>query len=511
MPSLKLALIHSAVDHKQPETNRENLLSLFREAGEKGAQLVVGPELSISGYAFNSHRDMAPYAETADGPTLTALAGLCRTYGMYAGIGLAEQDARTGILYNSAFVLGPAGDVVCRYRKINAECRWACPGDPREDNTFASPWGRIGVLICSDSYHSLMPRVTALRGADLLVVLANWPPTGLDPLEIWRARALENGIHVAACNRTGQDLSMDCRQAPSAVFSAHGTTLLNKHARTSKLMRANLPLNDAGQLKSDQRLKRTASRRFDDIHACYRNLAESADLTSLLQLPPPGALQICCHCADALDTLTSAAGEVLQAAAGEPKASSDVLHILAAKQYSDSDLVEIQHYCAAAGQKATLCRLTDSGSASVLYWFDGENPPQSMPWNILHGMDAGSFPCFDCGPARVHIFPFKGLYHPETALASAKQGCDLAVVFSHSFTDVVRLLGGARTIDNVAVAVCSPEGAGVWTTPAGHQRWEEVVAGPGESCRFLLDTNRTRKKRFQDRIDFDTLLQGAVG
>lgn len=176
--------------------------------------VVLAPELAVSGYSFADYRDMAPYAETADGPTLTAVAHLCALYGMYACIGLAEMDPLSGILYNSAFVVDPNGSIVCRYRKINAEFRWACPGDPTQDNTFDTPWGRIGVLICSDSYHSLMPRVTALRGANLLLIIANWPPTGLNPVEIWRARAMENGVFVAACNRTGQDLVMDCSRAP---------------------------------------------------------------------------------------------------------------------------------------------------------------------------------------------------------------------------------------------------------------------------------------------------------
>lgn len=504
MPSLKLALIHSAVDHKQPEANRENLLALFRQAGEKGAQLVMGPELSISGYSFSSYRDMAPYAETSDGPTLTALADLCRAYGFFACIGLAEQGASTGILYNSAFVLGPTGKIVCRYRKINAEYRWACPGDPREDNTFDTPWGRIGVLICSDSYHSLMSRVTALRGASLLLVLANWPPTGLDPLEIWRARALENGMSVAACNRTGLDLVMDCSRAPSAVFDTQGSMVLNKWSQSTRLLQVSLSLNGDGRLGSGQRLKRVASRRFDDMHACYLNLTGLADLTTFLQLPQPGPLHICCYCADTL-----MGGIEALTADGEKLHSPNVLHILPAKGYRDSDLMNVQHYCAATGQKVILCR--DSNSGSALCWFDGETAPQSLPWDIRHGVGSPSFPCFDCGPARLHIVPFKALYHPEMVLASAKQGCDLAVVFCHSFTETVRLLGGARTIDGVAMAACSSEGAGIWMTPEGHQRWEEHLAGPGKICRYLLDTNRTRKKRFQDRIDFETLLEGAVG
>lgn len=365
MPSLKLALIHLAIAHKQPADNRDALLALLREAGEQGAQLVAAPELAVSGYSFTDYRDMTPYAETADGPTLTAVADLCRTYGYFACIGLAERDAGTGILYNSAFVLGPGGDIVCRYRKINAELRWACPGDPAQDNTFATPWGRVGILICSDSYHGLMPRVTALRGADLLVIVANWPPTGLDPLEIWQARAVENGLAVAACNRTGQDLIMDCRQAPSALFDAGGSLLLWQQIPHSTLLRGELPLDGEGRLPSEQRRDRLAARRFAGMHACYLNRSGIDDLTAFLQLPDSGPLHLRCHCRDTrLELLepprapTAAADELAGA-----------LHIFPGRHYSDAELNAVQRWSAACGHSAILCRT--SGSGETLHWFDG--------------------------------------------------------------------------------------------------------------------------------------------
>ncbi len=504
MPSLKLALIHSTVDHKQPETNRENLLTLFRQAGEKGAQLVVGPELSLSGYSFSSRRDIAPYAETATGPTLTALADLARTYGFFACVGLAERAPQSGIFYNSAFVVGPTGEIVCRYRKINAECRWACSGDPREDNTFDTPWGRVGVLICSDSYHSLMPRVTALRGANLLLVLANWPPSGLDPLEIWRARGLENGFYVAACNRTGRDLIMDCRQAPSAVFNGHGTLLLNETTRKSKIIRTNLPLNGDNRLKSGQRIRRMAARQWAGMHDCCLNLSGITDLTSFLQLPSPGPLLIRCRAAGEQEQATGA----LETAIKDREGEVDTLHILPALPYNDTALDTIRALCSTSGQKVALCRETLLGLS--FFWFDGAHAPQHILWSTDPKGVPDRLPHFDCGPARVLFAPFASLSHPETALAAAKQGCDLALACERSFSDDDRLLAGARTIDNLAIAVCSPEGAGIWMTPEGHQRWEEILAAPGESCRYLLDTNRTRKKRFQDRIDFETLLHGVV-
>ena len=496
MSFLKLALIHSAAEHKQTARNRDRLLDLFRQAGEAGAQLVVAPEMAVSGYSFDNRQDIAPYTETASGPTVTALAELARHHGLYACIGLAERDVRSSIFYNSAFVLDPQGVLVCRYRKINAEYRWACPGNPRADNTFVTPWGRVGVLICSDSYHSLLPRITALRGADLLLIPANWPPTGLDPREIWRTRALENGIVVAACNRTGMDLVMDCRQGPSAVFDPHGATLLNCSSPDSRLLLVDLHLNADRQLATARR-QRLAQRRMADIGDCYLNLAGISDLTSFLRLPPPGRLAIEC-------LVAQSPGQTIEELTTAPRFGEEqqTLLVLPAGEYGDVALDRLQTLCAKTGLNIVVYR---EGENAGLYWLDGKGEPRCWPWQ-RHQPRETALPRIDCGSARVLLAPLAALRHPEPVLAGVKQGCDLVVTSEAHLSADDRLIAGVRTIEGLAVAVCAGNGSGVWMTPEGHQRWEEVLAGPGESCRYLLDTHRTRKKRFQDRVDYDRLL-----
>ena len=283
MQTLKLALLHADIRHKEPQHNGETLLGLIRGAAREGAKLVVAPEMALSGYSFTGRRDILPYCQEEGGPILSAIAGVVESTGIYLCLGLATRDKESGILYNSALVFAPDGRILCRYHKINAESRWACPGDPLADNTFATPWGRVGVLICSDSYHSLMSRVTALRGADLLLIPTNWPPTGLVAQEIWRARALENGFTVAACNRTGIDLSMDCREAPSAVFDGAGKSLLNERCSQSRIFLVDIPLDPSQRLPSQRRRQCLAVRPVAQVHDCYLNLSAITDLTSFWQ------------------------------------------------------------------------------------------------------------------------------------------------------------------------------------------------------------------------------------
>ena len=118
----------------------------------------------------------------------------------------------------------------------------------------------------------------------------------------------------------------------------------------------------------------------------------------------------------------------------------------------------------------------------------------------------GIHPFADFQTARLALFPWSLMMHPEPAIAAAKRGCDLALVCTDRLTKEKKLLAGARTIENLAIAVCSNTGAGIWRTPEGHQRWGEETVGQGSVCQITIDTCRTREKRFQDSVDFNVLL-----
>lgn len=280
--------------------------------------------------------------------------------------------------------------------------------------------------------------------------------------------------------------------------------LLQKQARTSKLMKVEIFLNGEDRLKSGLRLKRLAARHFDGLHDCYLNLSGLTDLTAFLQLPPPGHLQVHCHCPGVMRS----APEVGATSMTEPDGRVEALHVLVhAEGCDEAQRRELCRRYGSTGQHATVCLATAAG---VHLYRISDGQIVAMPSSQV-GFSGGNAAVlrFDCGPARVHILPAGALYHPEPVLASAKQGADLVILFSPVFHETVRLLAGARTIEQVALVVCSPEGAGMWMPPEGHQRWEEVLAGADGQCRALLDTTRTRKKRFQDRIDYQTLLRGV--
>lgn len=162
--------------------------------------------------------------ESIPGPTTEAFGRIARAHGCYICIGLPERDINTGIFYNSAALLGPDGGVVARYRKLSPAFRenlWAAKGNLPVP-VVHTEFGGLGLVICADSYSYRPGRIAALQGARILLIPANWPPEHHNPEKFWRARALENGLYILACNRTGRDRVMDCRFAQSYIINPEG-------------------------------------------------------------------------------------------------------------------------------------------------------------------------------------------------------------------------------------------------------------------------------------------------
>ncbi len=185
------------------EHNRERIAHYLGEAARAGAKLVVFPECALSGYVFNSVEEAMPFTETVPGETTAMVCELCRKYDVYAVVGLLEREDST--VYNSAFVAGPHG-LVSNYRKCHLPIlgidRFVAKGD--ELPIVDLPFARIGVIICYDLRFPEATRTLALHGIDVLIVPTNWPEGAeSSPEFLTRARAWENRIYLAACNRVG--------------------------------------------------------------------------------------------------------------------------------------------------------------------------------------------------------------------------------------------------------------------------------------------------------------------
>ncbi len=186
-----------------------------------GADVVVLPELSTSGYVFDSVDEVRAVAIAPDHPAFAAWARAAGGAVVVAGFAEAGPD---GTLFNSALVLDASG-VLAVYRKAHLwdrEGLFFTPGDA-EPPVVETAHGRIGVMVCYDLEFPEWVRTAALVGVDLLAVPTNWPlwprPDGERPGEVVNAMAAArlNRLAIACADRSGVERGQEWTCGTSIV------------------------------------------------------------------------------------------------------------------------------------------------------------------------------------------------------------------------------------------------------------------------------------------------------
>lgn len=171
------------------EANVANIEAIMAQAAEEGVQLLVFPEMALTGYSVVDPADYSPaeqekfgnqymqhvLAQTVRGENpsevIVELQQLAQSYDMYVLIGMPERDEVDPETYwNSVAILGP--DLIQSYRKVNLaspEPVWASYGTDN-DGIFETPFGYVGVAICADIYnYQELQRTYSEMGARIVV------------------------------------------------------------------------------------------------------------------------------------------------------------------------------------------------------------------------------------------------------------------------------------------------------------------------------------------------------
>jgi N-carbamoylputrescine amidase len=206
-----------------PNANLARAIAQIRAAAAQGALVICTQELFRSVY-FCQSEDAANFdlAESIPGPTTTLLAGLAQELGVVIVASLFERRA-AGLYHNTAVVIDADGTLLGRYRKMHIpddplyyEKYYFTPGD-LGFKTFATRYGRIGVLVCWDQWYPEAARLTALQDCAVLFypTAIGWHPKekathGTAQAEAWqtiqRSHAIANGVYVASPNRIGLEI-----------------------------------------------------------------------------------------------------------------------------------------------------------------------------------------------------------------------------------------------------------------------------------------------------------------
>ncbi|MBI2880522.1 MAG: carbon-nitrogen hydrolase family protein [Candidatus Tectomicrobia bacterium] len=205
---------------REPE-NLAAALDDIRRAAQGGARFVCFPE----GYP-------GPYSGPMDFDPTGDLASAAKAHGVYIIAGRLEE-AGPEAFYNVLDLYGPSGERVYRYRRCQSAGdgvdvplfgRRVREGD--ELKVLETPFGNVGLLVCSEVFSPELSRVLALGGADILF----YPAGGVfyELSESWRvlvrARAIENYVYTVMCqNLFGMESGITAIAGPEGLLAERDT------------------------------------------------------------------------------------------------------------------------------------------------------------------------------------------------------------------------------------------------------------------------------------------------
>ena len=204
---VRLAVCQTLCIDGDREGNYRRIENALEIASAQGAELACFPEAAVLGWV---NPDAYQLAHPIPGRTSDRVAELARRYRMMVAIGIAETDGDQ--LYDSAVLVGRDGALLLKHRKINTIVELLDPpyarGVPGEIKVVDTEVGRVGMLICADTFVEELVRGVGRQSPDLLIVPFGWAAKK----EMWPdhgkklAQVVSRAAKWAGCPVVGTDL-----------------------------------------------------------------------------------------------------------------------------------------------------------------------------------------------------------------------------------------------------------------------------------------------------------------
>ena len=248
----RVACAQINVAFNDPAKNVDRAVQVLQAAQANGTDLVVFPECFLTGYCVSTPEDADAICIELQSSAIEALCEECASLGVHAVVGFARRA--NGRRYNSAVLIEPNKTVHCYDKTHLPELgldRFVTRGEALP--LFRTEIGAIGVLVCFDLRHPEATRVLALKGAELIVLPTNWPEGAYAAPEfIASARAAENRVFLATCNRIGEENGYRFI-GRSAIYSVGGRPLAQA-GENEDVVTADIDLTEARSKRSVIRL-----------------------------------------------------------------------------------------------------------------------------------------------------------------------------------------------------------------------------------------------------------------
>jgi predicted amidohydrolase len=187
---VRLAAVHYKPKGRSPRQSCEEFVPLIADAAQQRADLVVlGETITGAGVKLK----LEEIAEPVPGPTTKFFGRLAKQHGLHIVFSLNERDRH--LIYNTAVLLGPQGQLIGKYRKVTLP-----PGEAEKGTApgsaypvFNTALGNVGMMVCHDGFFPEVARERTKNGAEIIA----WPVWGCNPL-LAQARACENHVYVVS-------------------------------------------------------------------------------------------------------------------------------------------------------------------------------------------------------------------------------------------------------------------------------------------------------------------------
>jgi len=215
--------------------NLEKHIALSREARKSDADLLVFPELSLTGYVLQDLASAVAHRPRPDDPVFRPLLEASQDIDLV--VGFVDEDPRSRFYIAAAYL--SRGEVIHVHHKVYLptyglfdEGRFFAWGN--HIRAFDTRFGRMGILICEDFWHASPPYLLWLDGADLMLLTSASPGRGLGAeAQLESARWVEHinrayaslfTTFVAHANRVGYEDGLHF-WGGSTVFDPGGALL----------------------------------------------------------------------------------------------------------------------------------------------------------------------------------------------------------------------------------------------------------------------------------------------
>lgn len=208
------ACVQIAITPNDVEANVNKGVNWLRKAvAEYQAELVVFPETVTTGYEPGlSADDLWDLVDQAPGRITLPIQEAAQQLGVHVVWPSYRRGAERGVVYNSAMLIGPDGEIIGIYDKTHPAPwervdggGWVTVG--QRADVFNTSLGDIGMIICYDGDFPELSRLLAVKGAEIIIRASALQRS----YEIWyitnAARAYDNHVYVVASNLVGPDAS----------------------------------------------------------------------------------------------------------------------------------------------------------------------------------------------------------------------------------------------------------------------------------------------------------------